>query len=237
MTPAAARGYRRRHLLLRSSGARSRNSVHRARPGVSVCDRKRRSLPFALRAPLVRLRIRRLDVAVRPFERGRWRDTRASCQRTLPNAGRCAAACVVHLVAETGSSRAVGRQPGRVCRACRPACAAVCGRARSLMCLSSIVRTAYIRSEGATSAVSLVGDARIRHHFEEIDDRRCRKLQAWELRVHASGRCRCASIATCDTTKPPARQGSTHGRTFRPHHRVAVVVEPWDGQDPPADST
>ena len=200
MTPAAARGYRRRHLLLRSSGARSRNSVHRARPGVSVCDRKRRSLPFALRAPLVRLRIRRLDVAVRPFERGRWRDTRASCQRTLPNAGRCAAACVVHLVAETGSSRAVGRQPGRVCRACRPACAAVCGRARSLMCLSSIVRTAYIRSEGATSAVSLVGDARIRHHFEEIDDRRCRKLQAWELRVHASGRCRCASIATCDTT-------------------------------------
>jgi hypothetical protein len=24
---------------------------------------------------------------------------------------------------------------------------------------------------------------------------------------------------------------------FRPHHRVAVVVEPWDGQDPPADST
>ena len=26
-------------------------------------------------------------------------------------------------------------------------------------------------------------------------------------------------------------------RTFRPHHRVAVVVEPWDGQDPPADST
>ena len=36
---------------------------------------------------------------------------------------------------------------------------------------------------------------------------------------------------------PPARQGTTHGRTFRPHHRVAVVVEPWDGQDPPADST
>ena len=35
---------------------------------------------------------------------------------------------------------------------------------------------------------------------------------------------------------PPARQGTTHGRTFRPHHRVAVVVEPWDGQDPPADS-
>ena len=34
---------------------------------------------------------------------------------------------------------------------------------------------------------------------------------------------------------PPARQGTTHGRTFRPHHRVAVVVEPWDGQDPPAD--
>jgi hypothetical protein len=39
------------------------------------------------------------------------------------------------------------------------------------------------------------------------------------------------------------RQGTTHGRTFRPHHRVAVVVdiyivvEPWDGQDPPADST
>ena len=81
MTPAAVRGYRRRQLLLRSSGARSRNSVHRARPGVSVCDSKRRSLPFALRAPLVRLRIRRLDVAVRPFERGRWRDTRASCQR------------------------------------------------------------------------------------------------------------------------------------------------------------
>ncbi len=36
---------------------------------------------------------------------------------------------------------------------------------------------------------------------------------------------------------PPARQGTTHGRTFRPHHRVAVVVEPWDGRDPPADST
>jgi hypothetical protein len=35
---------------------------------------------------------------------------------------------------------------------------------------------------------------------------------------------------------PPARQGTTHGRTFRPHHRVAVVVEPWDGKDPPADS-
>ncbi len=31
-------------------------------------------------------------------------------------------------------------------------------------------------------------------------------------------------------------QGTTHGRTFRPHHRVAVV-EPWDGHDPPADST
>jgi hypothetical protein len=25
---------------------------------------------------------------------------------------------------------------------------------------------------------------------------------------------------------PPARQGTTHGRTFRRHHRVAVVVEP-----------
>jgi hypothetical protein len=61
-------------------------------------------------------------------------------------------------------------------------------------------RAHELRSEGATSAVSLVGDARIRHHVEEIDDRRCRKLQAWELRVHASGRCRCASIATCDTT-------------------------------------
>jgi hypothetical protein len=36
---------------------------------------------------------------------------------------------------------------------------------------------------------------------------------------------------------PPARQGTTHGRTFRQHHRVAVVVEPWDGQDPRADST
>ncbi len=36
---------------------------------------------------------------------------------------------------------------------------------------------------------------------------------------------------------PPARQGTTHGGTFRLHHRVAVVVEPWDGQDPPADST
>ena len=43
---------------------------------------------------------------------------------------------------------------------------------------------------------------------------------------------------------PPARQGTTHGRTFRPHHRVALVVElmvvePWDGHDPdpPADST
>ncbi len=33
------------------------------------------------------------------------------------------------------------------------------------------------------------------------------------------------------------KQGTTHGRTFRPHHRVAVVVEPWHGQDPPADST
>ena len=32
---------------------------------------------------------------------------------------------------------------------------------------------------------------------------------------------------------PPARQGTTHARTFRPHHRVAVVVEPWDGRDPP----
>ncbi len=31
-------------------------------------------------------------------------------------------------------------------------------------------------------------------------------------------------------------RGPPHGRTFRPHHRVAVVVEPWDGQDPPADS-
>jgi hypothetical protein len=36
---------------------------------------------------------------------------------------------------------------------------------------------------------------------------------------------------------PSARQGTTHGRTFRPHHRVAVVVEPWDGQDHAADST
>ena len=117
--------------------------MHRARPGVSVCDRKRRSLPFALRAPLVRLRIRRLDVAVSPFERGRWRDTRASCQRTLPNAGRCAAACVVHLVAETGSSRLVGRQPGRVCRACRLACAAVCRRALSFDVLVEHSGTAY----------------------------------------------------------------------------------------------
>ncbi len=35
----------------------------------------------------------------------------------------------------------------------------------------------------------------------------------------------------------PVLQGTTHGRTFRPHHRVAVVVEPWDGQDPPSEST
>ncbi len=42
------------------------------------------------------------------------------------------------------------------------------------------------------------------------------------------------------TTVPVARtrpRGRT--RTFRPHHRLAVVVEPWDGHDPgpPADST
>ena len=164
MTPAAVRGYRRRHLLLRSSGARSRNSVHRARPGVSVCDRKRRSLPFALRAPLVRLRIRRLDVAVRPFERGRWRDTRASCQRTLPNAGRCAAACVVHLVAETGSSRAVGRQPGRVCTESMPSPARAQRFAvalAGLMCLSSIAARPTRNSlHGAAVALRSPGSTR-----------------------------------------------------------------------------
>ena len=40
------------------------------------------------------------------------------------------------------------------------------------------------------------------------------------------------SALTCAQLKklgPSARQGTTHGRTFRPHHRVAVVVEPWDG--------
>ena len=116
----------------------------RACPGVSVRDRKRRSRPFALalRAPLGAsdLQARRCGKALRT---GQVRDTRASCQRSLPNAGGCAAACVVHLVAETGASRAVGRQRGRVCRACRPACAAFCCRARSVMCLSSIGRTAY----------------------------------------------------------------------------------------------
>ena len=31
------------------------------------------------------------------------------------------------------------------------------------------------------------------------------------------------------------RTGGPFDRTI--YHRVAVVVEPWDGQDPPADST
>ncbi len=33
------------------------------------------------------------------------------------------------------------------------------------------------------------------------------------------------------------RTGGPFDRTIGWHHRVAVVVEPWDGQDPPADST
>ena len=114
--------------------------------GASSMPRRERPRPQASVTPvciacLARgasdLQARRCGKALRT---GQVRDTRASCQRSLPNAGGCAAACVVHLVAETGASRAVGRQRGRVCRACRPACAAFCRRARSL---SSIGRTAY----------------------------------------------------------------------------------------------